>query len=490
MAISHRTLLVVVALLGAGAVTGIVLLWPAGDRAEERVSPNPDAQQDLIDATIVDVESVGEVTDPGLPPGARSVVITAELAETGERKVFAAVDDHGDLYEAGDRVRLERYEPVEEGGEPTYAVADFRRGPGLVALTAMFGLAVLAFGRLQGARALLGLAVTFAVIIGFVVPAVLAGRSPLLVALAGSVAIMLATLYLSHGFNRKTTAAAVGTAAALAVTVALGALFVEVASLTGMANEEARLASVQLGGVSLRGLLLAGIIIGALGVLDDVTMSQSSTVFALQRADPGASLRRLVAGALDVGRDHVTATVNTLVLAYAGASLPLLILFVTGPAGVEEVLTGELVAVEVVRTLVGSLGLIAAVPLTTVLAAALVRGDPAAAGPGGQASGHEHGHGRRGPEAAEAASPADAGEPPASAAGVDDPVGAALASPSVDDADDGYHPDRAAAAEPSELDDPEGSVAAGDEEDDEWERRLRHAYGLDDHPDDDADHGR
>lgn len=496
MGLSHRTLLVIVVLLGLGSAVGIVLLWPPSEEIDEQVEAESEAQQDLIDATIVEVEPVGEVNDPGLAPGARSVVIVAEIAETGELEVFPMVDDHGDLYEAGDRVRLERYEPVEEGGEPSYAIADFQRGRALAALTGMFVLAVLAFGRFQGARALLGLGITFTLIIGFIVPAVLAGRSPLLVALAGAVAIMIATLYLSHGVTRKTTAAVVGTAGALAVTVALGALFVEVASLTGMADEEARLASVQVGGISLQGLLLAGIIIGALGVLDDVTMSQSSTVFALYRANPAASLRHLVSGALDVGRDHVAATVNTLVLAYAGASLPLLILFVTGPVGVEEVITGELVAVEVVRMLVGSLGLIAAVPLTTVLAAALVRGDPGAAAEAAEPGHPEHGgHAEHAddrpavptdPGASDRPADPDAGDRPADsgvaarpADPADDPVGAALAStgPSAGPEEAGATDQEPAGAQASGSDEPTAA-------DEEWERRLREAYGLDDDHDD------
>jgi len=184
-------------------------------------------------------------------------------------------------------------------------------------------------------------------------------------------AIMLVSLYLAHGPGRKTTAAVVGTALALGLTAALAAAFVGVAALTGLASEDALNASFAVGGLSLRGLLLAGIILGGLGVLDDVTVSQASLVFELRRADPAAGFGELVRGALSVGRDHVAATVNTLFLAYVGASLPLLVLFVTSGDAFGTVATAEAVAVEVVRTLCGSVGLIAAVPLTTVLAAAL-----------------------------------------------------------------------------------------------------------------------
>jgi hypothetical protein len=182
-------------------------------------------------------------------------------------------------------------------------------------------------------------------------------------------AIMLISLYLSHGTGPKTTAAVVGTALALGLTALLAIGFVAAASLTGLASEEALSANFAVGGLSLRGLLLAGIIIGGLGVLDDVTMSQASLVAELHHANPAAGFAALVGSALRVGRDHIAATVNTLFLAYAGAALPLLILFVTGQDSLGTVATTEIVAVEVVRALCGSVGLIAAVPLTTVLAA-------------------------------------------------------------------------------------------------------------------------
>jgi hypothetical protein len=191
----------------------------------------------------------------------------------------------------------------------------------------------------------------------------------------GAMAIMLLSLYLSHGIGRKTTAAVVGTALALGLTAALAIAFVAAASLTGLASEEALSANFAVGGLSLRGLLLAGIIIGGLGVLDDVTMSQASLVAELHHANPTAGMAALVTRALRVGRDHIAATVNTLFLAYAGAALPLLILFVTGQDSLGTVATTEIVAVEVVRALCGSVGLIAAVPLTTVLAALVATED-------------------------------------------------------------------------------------------------------------------
>jgi uncharacterized membrane protein len=184
-------------------------------------------------------------------------------------------------------------------------------------------------------------------------------------------AIALITIPLAHGWGPKSLAAVLGTAVSLTLTALLALLFTDLTHLTGLSSEEAIFLQIGDAGVSLQGLLLAGMVIGALGVLDDVTISQASTVLALRRANPGLRARRLFALALDVGRDHVSATVNTLVLAYVGAALPILLLFSAADLGVSNALNLEVVAKEVVATLVGSIGLIAAVPITTGLAVLL-----------------------------------------------------------------------------------------------------------------------
>jgi uncharacterized membrane protein len=387
--VSYRLLLAVVGILAVGSLVAMAVLWPdpLAPSAEQ-----PAQTTRLVDGVLLEVERVDDDEDVGgLLPGAVLVEVVAEVEGTGEVVEFTMSDDTGDTFAAGQRVRLQEIDGVE--GETTYLIIDFRRQGPLLLLTGLFLLAVIGFGRWQGARALLGLGITFALIIAFIVPAILTGRDPVLVALVGAVLIMIVTLYLSHGWSRKTTAAVVGTAAALALTGLLAVAFVAAAQLTGFTSEEARLANVEVGGLSLTGLLLAGIIIGGLGVLDDVTMSQASTVFELHRANPEAGFAELLRGALNVGRDHIAATVNTLFLAYAGASLPLLILFVISADPLLTVATSEVVAVEVVRTLVGSIGLIAAVPLTTALAAGLVLGEPAAAAREARLGGHTHAHG-------------------------------------------------------------------------------------------------
>lgn len=366
---AHGVLLIVVALACVAAVVGVVRLWPPPEPAGVDASTVP-AGVTLHDATLTAIEQVEDAEDPGLAPGAQVLAMTARLAD-GRDASFEMVDETGELYAVGQRVRIAEAEGPDGG--ITWYVNDIERDRPLLLLTAVFLVAVLVFGRWQGLRALIGLALTLGVIVTFVVPALLAGSDPVAVALSAAVVIMAVTLYLTHGVRTKTTAAVMGTLIALALTVGLSWVFIELASLTGLSDEEARLASASVGGLSLRGLLLAGIIIGALGVLDDVTMAQSSTVFELRRADPQAGFGRLFGGAMTVGRDHVAATINTLFLAYAGASLPLLILFSSSPDPLPVIASSEVVAVEIVRTLVGSIGLMASVPVTTALAAWLAR---------------------------------------------------------------------------------------------------------------------
>ena len=282
--------------------------------------------------------------------------------------------------EVGDEVRV--LEGVVPPGSPGttpgvgYTLSDFeRRGP-MLFLMGVFALLVVVFGRLRGALSLAGLAASLGIVLVFVVPAILDGTSPLAVALVGSMAIMLVTIALAHGIGPKSLAAMLGTAISLSLTVVLAVVFGKLTHLTGLSSEEAFILQSGSAELSLKGLLLAGMVIGALGVLDDVTVSQSSTVLALRRANPALGFRALSGLAMRVGRDHVSATVNTLVLAYVGASLPILLVFSSGELPFFEAVNLELVAKEIVATLVGSIGLIAAVPITTAMAALLAVREP------------------------------------------------------------------------------------------------------------------
>ncbi|CAN5604052.1 hypothetical protein BH24ACT14_BH24ACT14_16520 [soil metagenome] len=367
----HARLLAVVAVLTVAAVVGMVVLWP-GRPPQPATAPTP-----LVDGVVRSaqvVECLSEALVPVRPPCVRAEIEVLEGPGAGATVDVDTGEQGYPAFEVGDHVRVGDSTPP--GGEPSYYVQDYARLGPLTLLLGLFVVAVLGVGRWHGLRSLLGLGCSLLVITKFVIPAILAGASPLAVALVGSFVVMLLTLYLCHGLNLKTTTALVGTAAALCLIAVLGVAFSELAKVTGLSSEEAQFVSLTVEGLNLRGLVLAGLIIGALGVLDDVTVSQASTVFAVHEADPEQGWATLFRRAMGVGRDHIASVVNTLVLAYAGASIPLLILFSTSGVAVSEIVNGEFVAQEVVKTLIGSIGLVAAVPLTTALAAGIATAAP------------------------------------------------------------------------------------------------------------------
>ena len=363
------------AVLTLATVVGLVALWPNGSGRKG----NPEAKrQDTVAAEVV------SVTKKRCAVRQANTCATVRFevkggSHKGERSSFELSGTVADPdLSPGDHIRVIRGTPPPPEAlppgtppPPLYSFADYdRRGP-MLWLALAFVAIVLIFGRLRGGLSLIGLVVSLVIVVGWIVPAILDGRPPLLVAVIGSFAVMLATITLAHGLGPKGVAALLGTAAALGLTVALAAAFTSLASITGQSSEESLLLQVGQTSLSLEGLVRAGMVIGALGVLDDVTVSQASAVMALRRANPAQTARQLYQGALAVGRDHVAATVNTLVLAYAGASLPVLLLFSVGDTPFSEAVNNEAVAANIVATLVGSIGLVAAVPLTTGLAALL-----------------------------------------------------------------------------------------------------------------------
>jgi uncharacterized membrane protein len=256
-----------------------------------------------------------------------------------------------------------------------YSVTDANRRVPMALLAGVFALAVVVVGRLRGIMALIALAISFLVLNFFILPAVLQGANPLLVAVVGSSAIMLIALYLCHGLSARTSVAVLGTLASLALIGILGSQFIDWAALTGNTDDQTGLIHGLYPKLDMSGLLLAGVIIGSLGVLDDVTVTQTSAVWELHDANPTLGRRALYRAGIRIGRDHIASVVNTLVLAYAGAALPLLLLFSIAQSGITTVANSELVAEEIIRTLVGSIGLVASVPLTTALAALVVSTD-------------------------------------------------------------------------------------------------------------------
>lgn len=248
-----------------------------------------------------------------------------------------------------------------------YQFADFQRRSFLGLLLFAFAAAVIALGRWRGVAALVGLGLTLVFILFWLIPSLLDGNPPVLVAIVGATAVAYLALYISHGMSRMTTIALLGTVGALTLTTLLSWLSVHAATFTGLATEESTLL-ILLDGIDLRGLLIAGIVIGAAGALDDVTVTQSSAIAQIRAAAPDIDKWELFNRGLSIGRAHVGSIVNTLVLAYLGAALPLTILLILAQQSLGTVINSEIVAVEVVRTLVGTLGLVTAVPLTTWLA--------------------------------------------------------------------------------------------------------------------------
>ena len=370
--------------LAVGTLLAMVILWPASSELGRGGSPP---------AFTAKVTSVASAPCPA--PGQQGCVrAQARLDEGPDYGTTVAFSLGGlgeeELLDPGDNVRLTRNEVPEDAPnqlEP-YSLSGFERKAPLAVLTAVFVLIVVAFSRWRGVRALVGLAVSLLVVAKFVVPAVLAGTSPLAVAVVGALAVMFLTISLAHGLGPQSLAAMLGTATSLALIVALATLFAGAANLTGLASDESALLLAGADGISLQGLVLAGFIVGALGVLDDVTVSQAATVMALRRANDRLPAARLYREALVVGRDHVAATVNTLVLAYLGTSLPIVLLFSVADTGFGDAVNAESVAQEIVGTLVGSIGLVAAVPVTTALAALLAVRLPANT----LGSAHAHAH--------------------------------------------------------------------------------------------------
>lgn len=284
-------------------------------------------------------------------------------------------------------------------GVLTVYFSDFVRTNPLLWLTILFVAAILVISGWKGLRALLSMVFSLVVIIGFIIPLILSGKDPLMVSISGSIVLLAVTLYLTYGWNLKTHSAVISMMFVLLITGVLAVIFVNFTRLRGSGDESSLFLVQALNSqINLRGLLLGGMIIGALGVLDDLVTTQASAVFELHHANEAFGFRDLYRSAMRIGQDHVAATVNTLVLAYTGASLPMLLLFSLGQSKLGTLVNFEFVAAEIVRTLVGSLGLVSAVPLTTAIAIFFaLRVDSLGwlrqfLGPEGSGESHSHSH--------------------------------------------------------------------------------------------------
>lgn len=354
-------------------VVGLVALWPSGDPTAG--VKDLGFTRDLYDARV---QSIKRAPCEGAAPEEDLVCVTATVRllqgpdRGSSRKIDLPPQGAGQGFKTGDVLVL-AHEPSSPE-EFQYGFADRNRKPALWWLAGLFAVVVVLLGRLRGLAALAGLAASFVVLLKFVLPAIVSGTDPLAVAVVGASAIAFVALYLAHGFGPLTSVALMGTLGSLGVTVVLAKVFVALAQLSGFATEEASFVSVATTRIDLAGLVLGGVVIGALGAIDDMTVTQASVVAELRQANPSLRPIQLFSSAMRIGRDHVASTVNTLALAYAGASMPLLVLFVLSEQSLGSIVNGEVIATELVRTLVGSIGLVAAVPLTTWLAVVALSG--------------------------------------------------------------------------------------------------------------------
>ena len=276
-------------------------------------------------------------------------------------------------YELGEKVIVVKEEDLQ--GNDIYSITDFVRRDSLWVLGVLFVVLTVLIGRGKGLMSILSMVFTFGVVFGFLLPRLSNEADPISTAIIASVIIIPISFYMAHGINQKTTVAIIGSIIALVVTLVLSLMFISLGKLTGLSSEEAGMFLVQRSGnFNMKGLLLCGIIIGALGVLDDITISQAAVVNELvkgsEKTEKGSKIYKQ---AMNVGRDHISSMVNTLVLAYAGASLPLLLIFINNPHPFSEIVNYEFLAEEIIRTLIGSIGLILAVPITTFIAVNWIR---------------------------------------------------------------------------------------------------------------------
>lgn len=399
--LAARLVVIALSVIGLAVVVGAVLLWPSGSKADiplpfqsaEGGSVTTERGQ-VTSSSLADCgsPSAGAVLTAGPAPGlpgagtcvqALIAIESGPNAGAGTMLEFSRGPGQPNLL-AGQTVRV--FRQVDPQGATTYGFYDYERTWPLIGLAALFAIVIVAVARWRGLRALIGIVIAFGVLVVFLLPALRDGAPAVPVALVASAAILFAVIYLAHGVSLRTSAALLGTLTAMLLAAVLSWGAIELTHLTGLSDDQNNEVAAYLGNVSITGLLLAGFIIGSLGVLNDVTITQASAVFELAQLGPAPSAsgaagprrgvrREVFLRAMRVGSDHIASTVYTLLLAYAGSSLPLLLLFSVANRSLADVLTSESVAIEIARSAVGGIALALAVPLTTAIATVLAQPD-------------------------------------------------------------------------------------------------------------------
>jgi len=361
-------------------VTISVFIAPEGVLAIDSIDkPQPTAifvedKVEIIKAKVLSVQSVETHQMIGLNMENTYQTLLVEILDGTKKGQTLTIKNDYILLDEGDRFFL-RHSVDGMTGIEMYAVRDIDRGGVILMFILLFILTVIVFSGKQGLRSILSLCGSFFVILYLLIPNLIAGYPPVLTSIIIAGLILFIAIFLTHGFNRESFVAFLGTTLAVALTGVLASLGVKMARLSGLASDEAVYLNFNTSGtLDFSGLLLGGIMIGVLGILDDIAITQSAVVSELQKSNSKLSRRDIYNKALRVGREHVGALVNTLALAYTGAALPLLLLFSTSESSILSILNQEIFATEIIRTVSGSIGLILTVPITTLIAVYLLKG--------------------------------------------------------------------------------------------------------------------
>ena len=368
-------LVLVVLAITAAAVTAMALTWPAAGDVPKGLDPYGGEGVSRVGAVVKTVEAldcngtgVGPDNTPGVAGACGEVTAATDDGEAADITLDPTRFQSG--ISVGDKVTLLRVQP--EGQTPSFEFIDFQRGVPLAALAAVFAVVVIAIARWRGLFALVGIGVTLMALTQYVLPSILAGRPPVLTAIIGSTVIMIIVLYLAHGISVRTTSALFGTLFGIAITAGLGVLGTDLSSITGLGSEDDRLLLATVSTLDLSQVAAATMVIAGLGVLNDVTVTQASAVWEMRAFQPTARRASVFASAMRIGRDHIASSVYTLVFAYAGSAMTILLLVSAYQQNLVMVATTEQIGQEVVRTLVGAIGLVLAVPVTTLIAVWMV----------------------------------------------------------------------------------------------------------------------
>lgn len=386
-----RLMIITLIPLGVWTLGALIIMWPGDVQSHVRANISTYAV-DGLSVQTGRITQLAEINCDGVPgstqaPGEEQVCAKAsvELLDGPEAgrvitDVTLKASDYASGVEVGQKVRLFRI-PMEAGLEAQYQFSEFERGTPMIVFTVLFVLAVVAVARWRGLMALLGLGWAFFIMVYFMFPAMVSGSNPIMVGLVGGSAIMFVVLYAAHGFSTRTTTALLGTLFGLVTAAILGWIATGWAHLTGVGSEDDMILSAAAPSMEMTSVVLVGIMLAGLGVLNDVTITQASAVWELSEGTNDS--KRIFSRAMRIGRDHIASTVYTIAFATAGASLGTLLLLSIYSRPLSETLQTEVFAAEIIRTLIGSIGLVAAVPLTTAIGVAVVR---AAKKPSGEIS--------------------------------------------------------------------------------------------------------